>query len=66
MTICCSRFGERIPAATSVPCAPMRTAVSSIRRKLGDDADHPTYIFTEPRVGYWMARAGEADETAEA
>ena len=33
---------------------PMRTAISSIRRKLGDDADHPTYIFTEPRVGYWM------------
>ena len=22
------------------------------RRKLGDDAASPTYIFTEPRVGY--------------
>ena len=38
---------------------PMRTAVNSLRRKLGDDADNPTYIFTEPRVGYRMA-AGEA------
>ena len=35
---------------------PMRTIVSSIRRKLGDDADQPTYIFTEPRIGYRMAR----------
>ncbi len=45
---------------------PMRTAISSIRRKLGDDADHPTYIFTEPRVGYWMPRMGEEDEAPEA
>ena len=35
---------------------PMRTIVSSIRRKLDDDADNPTYIFTEPRIGYRMAR----------
>ena len=34
---------------------PMRTASSSLRRKLGDDADNPRYIFTEPRVGYRMA-----------
>ena len=33
---------------------PMRTSVSAIRRKLGDDADIPTYIFTEVRVGYRM------------
>ena len=33
---------------------PMRTIVSKLRRKLGDDADSPTYIFTEPRVGYQM------------
>ena len=41
----------------------MRTIVSSLRRKLGDDADNPTYIFTEPRVGYRMPRGetkGEA------
>ena len=40
---------------------PMRTIVSRLRQKLGDDADSPTYIFTEPRVGYWMP-AGETVE----
>ena len=35
---------------------PMRTAVKSLRRKLGDDATEPTYIATEPRVGYRMLR----------
>ena len=43
---------------------PMRTAVSSLRHKLGDDADIPTYIFTEPRVGYRMAegeRSGQME-----
>ena len=34
---------------------PMRTVVNTLRRKLGDNADLPTYIFTEPRVGYRMA-----------
>ena len=33
---------------------PMRTIVRKLRRKLGDDAGNPTYIFTEPRVGYRM------------
>ena len=44
---------------------PMRTIVSKLRRKLGDDADNPTYIFTEPRVGYRMPK-GESpgQETA--
>ena len=40
---------------------PMRTIVSKLRRKLGDDADNPIYIFTEPRVGYRMPR-GETPE----
>ncbi len=35
---------------------PMRTVVKSLRRKLGDQADSPTYIFTEPRVGYRLGR----------
>ena len=39
---------------------PMRTIVSKLRRKLGDDADNPTYIFTEPRVGYRMPK-GETE-----
>ena len=34
----------------------MRTVVRNLRRKLGDDANRPTYIFTEPRVGYRMER----------
>ena len=42
---------------------PMRTVVSSLRRKLGDNADNPVYIFTEPRVGYRMPR-GEGEEAA--
>ena len=37
---------------------------SKLRRKLGDDADNPTYIFTEPRVGYRMPkREGQGRET---
>ncbi len=43
-------------ASSSGDLRPMRTALSGIRRKLKDDADNPTYIFTEPRIGYRMAR----------
>ena len=35
---------------------PMRTVMSNLRSKLGDDAEHPAYIFTEPRVGYRMPK----------
>ena len=35
---------------------PMRSAVRSLRHKLGDDAGNPVYIFTEPRIGYRMAQ----------
>ena len=35
---------------------PMHTMVSKLRRKLGDDAGNPTYIFTEPRVGFLMPK----------
>ena len=38
---------------------PMRTIVSKLRRKLGDPATHPVYIFTEPRVGYRMTTSEE-------
>ena len=34
----------------------LRAAVKNLRRKLGDDANDPRYIFTEPRVGYRMAK----------
>ena len=43
---------------------PMRTAISSLRRKLGDDAEDPTYIFTDLRVGYRMPK-GETPEYVE-
>ncbi len=33
---------------------PMGTVVSRLRRKLGDDADNPTFVFIEPGMGYWM------------
>ena len=38
---------------------PMRTIINKLRRKLGDDADIPTCIFTEPRVGYRMPEGEE-------
>ena len=36
----------------------LRSFIKKLRGKLGDDADNPVYIFTEPRVGYRMAKAG--------
>ena len=43
----------------------VRNVVKRLRRKLRDDADNPTYVFTEPRVGYRMAKA-EMQEREEA
>ncbi len=34
----------------------IRTHLMRLRRKLGEDADNPKYIFAEPRVGYRMER----------
>ena len=42
----------------------MRAIVKRLRRKLGDDANNPTYILNEPRVGYRMAK-GETREQGE-
>ena len=39
----------------------VREVVSRLRRKLGDGAQNPRYILTEPRVGYRMAK-GEPEE----
>ena len=36
----------------------LRSFIKKLRRKLGDDSSRPTYIFTEPRVGYRMAKSG--------
>ena len=34
----------------------IRSPIRNLRRKLDDDASSPTYIFTEPRVGYQMPK----------
>ena len=34
----------------------VRTAAKQLHRKLGDDANNPTYILNEPCVGYRMAK----------
>ena len=34
----------------------VRTVAKHLLRQLGDDADYPTYILTEPRFGYRMAK----------
>ena len=39
----------------------LRTHLMRLRRKLGDDAENPTYIFPEPRVGYRLREAKEQD-----
>ena len=41
----------------------VRAFVKKLRDKLGDDADNPTYIFTEPRVGYRISKPDDALET---
>ena len=40
----------------------VRNVVKRLRRKLGDDANNPSYIFTEPRVGYRMAKSEPRDK----
>ncbi len=41
----------------------VRNVVKRLRRKLGDDAGNPIYIFTEPRVGYRIGKSEESGET---
>ena len=40
----------------------VRTLVKRLRRTLGDDANNPRYIFTEPGVGYRIGTAEEREE----
>ena len=44
---------------------PMRTTISSIRRKLGDNAEDSKYILTELRVGYRMPKGEKPAQEAE-
>ena len=41
----------------------VRTAAKQLRRKLGDDANNPTFILNEPRVGYRMEKGEEPEGT---
>ena len=41
----------------------VRTVVKRLRNKLGDDANKPSYIFTERRVGYRMASGELLEQT---
>ena len=43
-------------AAHSGSLGVIRTLVRRLRQKLNDDADHPTYLFVERRVGYFMPK----------
>ena len=43
----------------------IKTAVKSLRRKLGDDARDATWIFNEARLGYRMHRAEPASQHTE-
>ena len=45
-------YARSVSEKSSGDVRPMRTIVSKLRRKLGDDADYPNYILNEPRVGY--------------
>ena len=45
-------WGQEYPNDTRL----LHTYIHDLRSKLGDNARSPTYIFTEPRVGYRMAR----------
>ena len=52
-----SQLLERIwGAGHAAGTAPVRNIVSRLRRKLGDSASDPRYIFNESRVGYRMAK----------
>ena len=43
----------------------VRTVVKQLRRKLGDNAEQPRFIFSEPRVGYRMASPEPSDSARE-
>ena len=43
----------------------VRTAAKQVRRKLGDDANNPTYILNEPRVGYRMEKGETLERETE-
>ena len=53
---------RRVWGGKSNDLRPMRTVVSKLRRKLGEDGKNPEFIFTEPRVGFWMPKGDDQTE----
>ena len=51
-------WSVREPADSGV----LRAYVLRLRRKLGETAANPTYLFNEPRVGYRLGDPAEVDE----
>lgn len=43
----------------------LKTYISRLRKKLGDESEHPRYILTERSVGYRFARLPAASDAAE-
>ena len=43
----------------------VRNVVKRLRRRLGDDAYNPTYVLTEPGIGYRMPRGEMPEQAAE-
>ena len=53
----CNRLLQRVwSLRSSKDSWRVRTAAKQLRCKLGDDANNPSYILNEPRVGYRMAK----------
>ena len=50
---------RRVWGARTVDPKIVRAYVKRLRSKLGDDAQRPVYILTEPRVGYRMPEPGD-------
>ena len=50
---------RRVWEARTVDPKIVRAYVKRLRSKLGDDAQRPVYILTEPRVGYRMPEPGD-------
>ena len=50
--------------AQATGSGPVRTIVKNLRGKLGEDAENPTYIFNEPRIGYRLGHADQPDSEA--
>ena len=54
-------WGPTIPGSPRAT----RTHLMRLRQKLGEDGENPTYIFSEPRVGYRMVEGDTMERIGE-